>query len=92
MFGLIRRLPFFRLVALVKLALLARRHLGALTPEDRRRARELVRNARHLSPEERRELRALALKLEPGAFAGAAISGLSPVPVPRRFRTFGRRG
>jgi signal transduction histidine kinase len=89
MFGLIRRLPFFRLVALVKLALLARRHLGALTPEDRRRAAELVRNARHLSADERKELRALALKLEPGAFAGAAINGLSPIPIPKRFRTRG---
>lgn len=86
MFRMIRRLPFFKVVAVAQLALLARRHLAALTPGDRKRMAELARRARHLTPAERDELRQLALKLEPGAFAGAAANRLSPFPVPRRFR------
>ncbi len=80
MFRALRRLPFFKVVAVVQLALLARRHLGHLTPAERRRAAELARHARTLTSEERRELRELALKLEPRAFAGAAVNHLSPVP------------
>jgi hypothetical protein len=86
MFRTIRRLPFFKLVAFVQLALLARRHLGALTPAERRRMAELARHPRKLTPAERRELRDLALKLEPRAFAGAAADHLSPFPLPRKLR------
>ena len=43
MFRMIRRLPFFKVVAIVQLALLARRHLGALTPDERRRMAALAR-------------------------------------------------
>jgi hypothetical protein len=86
MFRTIRRLPFLKLVAIIQLALLARRHLGVLTPAERRRMTELARHPRTLTPAERRELRDLALKLEPRAFAGAAVDHLSPFPVPRRFR------
>jgi hypothetical protein len=86
MFRSIRRLPFLKLVAIVQLALLARRHLGVLTPAERRRMVELTRHPVKLSPAERRELRDLALKLEPRAFAGAAADHLSPFPVPRRLR------
>jgi hypothetical protein len=86
MFRTIRRLPFLKLVAIVQLALLARRHLGVLTPADRRRMLELTRRPRTMTPAERRELRDLALKLEPRAFAGEAIDHLSPFPVPRKFR------
>jgi len=80
-----RSLPIFRLVAIAQIALLARRHLAGLTPADRRRLAELVRRGRSLSPAERDELRALAGKLEPRAFALAAAEKLSPVPLPRRF-------
>jgi hypothetical protein len=86
MFRTVRRLPFFKFVAIVQLALLARRHLGVLTPAERRRMMELTRHPRTMTPAERRELRDLALKLEPRAFAGAAVNRLSPFPVPRRFR------
>jgi hypothetical protein len=80
MFGAIRRLPFFKVVAIVQIALLVRRHLTALTPIERRRAAELTRRARRLTPSERRELLDLARKLEPRAFAGAAVDHISPVP------------
>lgn len=80
-----RALPIFRLIAVVKLALLARRHLRALDAEERRRLWALVRRGRAMTPEERRELRALAAKLEPGAFAFAAADRFSPVPLPGRF-------
>lgn len=86
MFRMIRRLPFFKLVAVVQLALLARRHLGALTAAERKRMAELARHPRRLTPAQRTELRDLALKLEPRAFAGAAADHLSPLPLPRRFR------
>ncbi len=78
-----RRLPFLKFLAIVQLALLARRHLGALTPAERRRMADLARRARRLTPAERVELRALALKLEPRAFAGAAANHVSPLPLPR---------
>jgi hypothetical protein len=87
----VRRLPLFKVVAILQLALLARRHLGALTPAERRRATELARRARTLTPEERHELIALAGKLEPRAFAGAAADKLSPVPLPRSITGRGSR-
>ena len=86
MFRTIRRLPFLKLVAIVQLALLARRHLGVLTPAERRRMLELTRHPKTMTPAERRELRDLALKLEPRAFAGSAVDRLSPFRVPRRLR------
>jgi hypothetical protein len=84
MFRTVRRLPLFKLIAVVQLALLARRHFGALTPSERRRMGELARRGHRLSPSERHELRVLASKLEPGAFAAAAADHLSPFPMPRR--------
>jgi hypothetical protein len=48
---------------------------------------ELVRNARHLTPAEKDELRGLAGKLEPRAFATGAARHMSPVG---RFGRFGR--
>ena len=86
MFRTIRRMPFLKFVAVVQLALLARRHLGVLTPEERRRMAELVRHPASLSAAERRELADLARKLEPGAFAGKAVDHLSPFPVPKRLK------
>lgn len=81
-----RRLPIFRLLALAEVALLARRHLAYLDPHERRRLAELVRRGRRLTPEERAELRALAGKLEPRAFATDAAAKLSPVGFPRAGR------
>ena len=92
MFRTIRHLPFFKIVAVLQIALLARRHMGALSPADRRRAADLVRRTRHLTPAERHELINLAMKLEPHAFAGAVASKMSPVPLPKKLtgRSSGR--
>jgi len=84
MFRTLRHLPFFKIVAVLQVALLARRHLGALTPTERRRAASLVRRTRHLTPAERHELINIAMKLEPHAFAGAVASKMSPVPLPKK--------
>jgi len=83
MFRTIRRLPYFKLLAIVQLALLARRHIGALTPAERKRLADLTRRGHRLTPGERSELRTLALKLEPRAFAGAAAHRMSPLPLPK---------
>lgn len=88
-FRLIRRMPMFRLLALAQVAMLARKHYQGLEPADRRRLGELVRRGRSLQPAERDELRALVAKLEPKAFAGAAVAAFSPFGMPRRF--MGRR-
>lgn len=79
-----RRLPFLRVLALAEIAMLARRHLQALEPGERRRLTELVRHGRRLSPAEREELRALVARLEPRAFAFAAADKFSPVAIPGR--------
>jgi hypothetical protein len=84
MLGLVRRLPFFRLLAIGQTVLLARRHLGHLDRDDRRRLSALVRKGRSMSAGEREELRALLSKLEPSAFALAAADSFSPLPL-RRF-------
>jgi hypothetical protein len=86
---LARRLPFFRLLALVQVALLARRHLQGLDATQRRRLVALARKGRGATPQEREELRALAGRLDAGAFARAAAGKISPVPLPRRL--FGSR-
>jgi hypothetical protein len=82
---LIRRLPFFRVLALAQVALLARRHLQQLEPHERRRLAGLVRRGRSLQPAEREELRTLVGKLDPRAFALGAADTVSPWPLPRRF-------
>ncbi|HEY7076788.1 MAG TPA: hypothetical protein VH418_15530 [Solirubrobacteraceae bacterium] len=79
---LVRKLPWFQLISVVEVALLARRHLNALTPDERRRLADLVRSARRLSAHERHELRRLAAKLELREFATGAATRLSPVRVP----------
>ena len=90
MFRAARRLPFFKVLALAEIALLARRHLQSLTPVERQRMVELVRRGRRLTPAERLELRELTAKLEPRVFAGGVADAFSPVPLPRRL-TRGRR-
>jgi hypothetical protein len=84
MFRLLRRMPFFRLLALAQTVLLARQHLRKLDPNDRRRLGELVRRGRGMTPAERDELRALLSKLEPRAFAVTTANRISPLPLPRR--------
>jgi hypothetical protein len=86
---LARRLPFFRVLAVAQLALLARRHLQSLDGADRRRLVTLARKGRGATPDERRELRRIVGKLDAGAFAATAADKLSPVPLPKRF--LGRR-
>jgi hypothetical protein len=84
MFRTVRRLPLFKVIAVAQLALLAHRHLNALTPYERRRMAELARHGVKMTPAERTEFRGLASKLEPRAFAAAAADYVSPFPVPKR--------
>ena len=86
MLKLMRSVPFFRVVAIAKAALLARRHVRRLEPSERRRLTELLRRPHRLSAAERGELRKLVIKLEPRAFAIAAASQISPIRLPRRLR------
>jgi hypothetical protein len=81
---ILRAIPFFRLLAIGKTALLARRHLQRLDPNERRRMAELVRRGRGMSTKERDELRLLVGKLGPREFAFLAANSFSPVPLPRR--------
>jgi hypothetical protein len=84
MFRTVRRLPLFKVIAVAQLALLAHRHLNALTPVERRRMAELARHGVKMTPDERTEFRNLASKLEPRAFAASAADYVSPFPVPKR--------
>ena len=85
---MLKRLPFFKILAIAQVALLVRRHLERLTPMERRRMGELVRRGHRLDRSERDELRTLVSKLEPGAFALAAADHFSPIPL----RRLGKRG
>ena len=85
MFRTLRRLPFFKLLAVAQLALLARRQFQQLDDADRRRLGELVRRGPRMERGERDELRTLLTKLEPRTFAAAAANAFSPVRLPRRF-------
>jgi hypothetical protein len=91
----LRRIPAVRLLALGEIALLARDHVGKLTPEERRRLVALVRQGHgrpsHLSEAERDELTRILAKAEPRLFAGLAAAKLSPVPLPRRVVEGSRR-
>jgi hypothetical protein len=78
------RLPFFKILAIAQVALLVRRHLRNLTPVERRRLRELAWRGHRLDRAQRRELRDLVGKLEPGIFLRAAADRVSPVPLGRR--------
>lgn len=84
----LKRLPVMKLLALGEIAILARRHIELLEPEERRRLLELVRKGRgqrkNLSRKEQEELTALVATIEPRRFALLAADKLSPVPLPRR--------
>ncbi len=86
MFRLVRKLPFFRLLAVAQTILLARRHFRHLSRADRQRLTELARKGRGLDAAERDELRALMAKMEPKAFAMAAADRFSPVSLRRWMR------
>jgi len=81
-----KHLPLFRLIVLAQLGLLARQHLGALTPTERRRLLELGRRPHRLSAAERRELGRISAKLEPRTFAENAFRTVSPIGGGRRKR------
>jgi hypothetical protein len=84
MLKLMRSVPFFKVLAIGKTALLAHRHLRRLEPSERRRLTELLRRAYRLDAAERDEVRRLVAKLEPRAFAVAAANAISPIRIPRR--------
>jgi hypothetical protein len=84
-FRLFRGFPFFRLLAIGQVLLLAWHHLSQLNGGERRRLLELLRRPRSLTAADKDELRALVRKLEPAAFAGSAARRMSPVGFPRRF-------
>ena len=79
----LRGFPVARLIAVGELVLLARSHVTRLTPQERRRVLELVRDGRgrpsRLSRRERMELAGLVAKAEPRLFARNAVKKLSPL-------------
>jgi hypothetical protein len=80
----LKRLPVFKLLAIGELASVARHHLQHLNKDERRRLARLVRRGPRMSAAERDELRGLVAKLDVRAFAGSAVQGISPVPLPKR--------
>lgn len=83
---MLKNLPLFRLWALVQVGMLAKRHFTALSPLERRRLMELGRRPHKLSSKERAELKRIAAKLEPAAFAKGAVRHVSPIGGGRRWR------
>ena len=75
-------MPFFKVLAVAKVVLLARRHMHRLDASDRRRLSELVRRGRHMNRSERDEVRRLLGKLGPRQFAAASADAFSPVRLP----------
>ena len=84
MFRLLKKMPLFRLLAVAKTALLARRHFQRLDAADRRRVAQLIGRGRAMSSRERDELRRILGKLGPREFAYATANAFSPVRLPRR--------
>ena len=84
----LRRLPIAKLLVIGELVLLAREHVSALEPEERRRFLGLMRQARgrprNLSDRDRDELAFLVAKANPRLFVGLVADKLSPVRLPRR--------
>jgi hypothetical protein len=85
---MLQRLPWFRIVAIAQIALVARRHLGLLEPEERSRLARLVRDSRgrplrNLTADDRAELLRLVRKLEPGAFGRSAFGAVRNPTKPR---------
>jgi len=84
----LRRVPIGILIGAAEVGLMARDHLRQLTPDERRRLTELVREGRgrptRLQARDRRELEQLLDKLQARALFGEAALRMSPVPLPRR--------
>ena len=80
---MLKKIPFFKILAVAQIMLLARRHLRGLTRDDRRRLMELTRRGTKITPAERAEMRELVAKFEPRAFALGAANRISPVRLPR---------
>ena len=91
MLRFVRSIPFFKVLAIAQAALIARRHLKRLDRSERRRLRQIVAHAHHLSASEKDELRRLVGKLGPREFAVAAANEFSPVRLPRRLAGRGAR-
>jgi hypothetical protein len=73
---------WLRVLAAAQIALLVRRHLALLEPDERLRLARLVGESRgrpgsNLSPEEREEMLRLVEKLEPGRFGRSALFAVS---------------
>jgi hypothetical protein len=69
---------WLRILAVAQVALLARRHLQKLEPDERSRLAGLVKKSKgrpgsHLSANEREEMLRLVRKLEPAAFGRGAF-------------------
>ena len=80
---------WFRVLAVAQVALLVRRHLRLLEPDERSRLAKLVaqskgRPRKNLSANEREELLRLVNKLEPRAFGQAAYSRIRGNPLRRK--------
>ena len=90
----LRRLPVVRLLSLAEVATLTRDHYQRLSVEERKRLLVLVRAGRgrrdRLTEDERSELEALVVKLEPRRLVGDTVDRLSPVPLPKRL-LYGKR-
>ncbi len=86
----VKRIPILKFLVLADIVRLAHNHANKLTPNERKRVLELVKEARglttNLNENEREELKALVLKAEPRLFAGESANLLSPIPIPRRIR------
>jgi hypothetical protein len=81
-------IPIVGALLAVEVAAMAWTHFAKLNGAQRRRLIALLRQSRgrprSLNHNEREELRALFVTLEPRLFLGSAAKRLSPVPVPKR--------
>jgi hypothetical protein len=90
-FRFYRALPWFRVLAIAKIAFTARRHLRLLTREERRRLAALVWRRGGRGPAERAEMRRLVTKLDARTFGASAVGTFAPWPFGRMARGSGRR-
>ena len=88
---MLSRIPFFKVVAIVQVALLVRRHLKALSLTERRRMAELARRAHRLNADERRELRAAGAEARAGRVrrrgGESPVAGAAAEDAAARYRT-----
>ena len=73
-----KRIPFFKLLAIAQIAMLARRHFQRLDANERKRLVGLMRHPRGMTSADKAELKGLVAKMEPGAFAGSAARHAVP--------------